>query len=110
MRIAAAIAWFTMALVASFMGILLLVSDEPGATAGRWYVAFAALGVGLGLGAWRSARIAGALVLVSLVATALIAVQAYWIGEFAYLGLTNILIVIGGLASLLAAIAWFRGR
>jgi hypothetical protein len=110
MRNASAIAWFFMALAGMLMGGLLVVSDEPGATAGRWYLAFAAAGVGLGSWGWGRAPTPGAYVIVSVLVSVAIGVQAYWIGELAYLGLTNILMVIATIATLIGLIAWFRDR
>ena len=108
MRNASAIAWFFMALAGALMGVLLVVSDEPGATAGRWHLAFAVLGLGMGSWGWGRGRMPGAYVIVSALVTAAIAAQAYLIGEFAYLGLTNILMVLAAVATVLGLIAWFR--
>ena len=110
MRNASAIAWFFMALAGTLMGVLLVMSNEPGATAGRWHLVFAAAGVGMGYWGWGRAPTPGAYVIVSVLVTVAIAVQAYWIGEFAYLGLTNILMAIAGIATLIGLIAWFRDR
>ena len=109
-RRAAAVAWLAMAAVAGFMGFLLVISDEPGATHGRWHLLFAALGVLLGIWSYRLSRMSAAFVIASAAVTLLIAAQAYLIGEFAYLGLTNILIVIAAMATVLAIVAWYRGR
>jgi len=40
MRIVSGILWLVVAVVAALLG-LLLITDEPGATAGRWYLGFA---------------------------------------------------------------------
>lgn len=110
MRRAAAVSWLMMAVAAGLMGSLLVVSDEPGATAGRWHLGFAVLGVVLGIWGYRLSRASAAFVSTSAAVTILIAAQAYLIGEFAYLGLTNILIVVAALATILAVIAWYRER
>jgi hypothetical protein len=109
---AAFAAWLIMAVAAGIMGpfLLLLLSDEAAASVGRWHLGFGLAGAGLAFWGYRDGPPSGAVVLASAALTMLIAIQAYWIGEFAFLGLTNILLLLAGVGTVLGAIAWFRHR
>jgi hypothetical protein len=93
------------------MGVL-LISDEPGATAARWYFGFAALAALMGIASlvWRGARARKLLALGSLATVAVIALHAFVIVAFAYQGLTILLLVPAVLAAGFAAAAWARSR
>jgi hypothetical protein len=109
---AAAWFWFVFAAVAALMGVLLLVSHEPGATAGRWYLGLTVLGAALGLWGFRVTRSKADAWFASASAAgvALVAVQAFVISAFAYQGLSTVLLVIALVATLAAVIVWWQDR
>lgn len=111
MRIAASL-WCGLAVVAALMGVLLVVSDEPGATAGRWYLGLMVLGVALGAWGFRAdpSTVTTSYVIASGAGVALVAVQTFVISAFAYQGLSAILLVLAALATLAATAVWWRER
>ena len=108
---ASGIVWAVVALGAALMG-LALISDEPGATAGRWYLGFAVAASVLTIGAFRARGsvhrtwvLLGSIVLLSAIAAHFVVVVA-----FAYSGLTFLLLVPASLAVMAAGIGWARNR
>jgi hypothetical protein len=110
-RIASGILWLIVAVVAALMGVL-LISDEPGATAGRWYLGFAVVSalVGVLCLLWGGPRAPALLALSSVAVVALIALHAFLIVAFAYQGLTILLLIPAVLAGAFAGAAWARSR
>lgn len=88
--------WLAVAIAAGLMGAL-LISDEPGVTAGRWYLAIAVLAGALGLAcfAWRHPRALPGVAIASVLLAAVIGVHAFVVVAFAYQGLTLVLLVRG---------------
>jgi hypothetical protein len=111
MRVFSGILWVVVAAFAGLMGAL-LISDEPGATAARWYFGFAVLAALMGIGSlvWRGARARSLLALGSLATVAVIALHAFVIVAFAYQGLTILLLIPAILAGAFAAAAWAASR
>jgi hypothetical protein len=111
MRVISGIVWVVVAALAGLMGAF-LISDEPGATAARWYFGFAVVAALMGIAGlvWHGAGARKLLALGSLAAVAVIALHAFAIVAFAYQGLTILLLVPAILAAGLAAAAWARGR
>jgi hypothetical protein len=111
MRIVSGILWLVVAVVAALMG-LLLISDEPGATAARWYLGFAVLSASVGVLClfWLGPRAPGLVALASLAVVALIALHAFLIVAFAYQGLTILLLIPAVLAGAFAGAASARNR
>jgi hypothetical protein len=111
MRIVSGILWLVVAVVAALMG-LLLISDEPGATAARWYLGFAVVSALVGVLClfWRGPRAPALLALASLAVVALIALHAFLIVAFAYQGLTILLLIPAVIAGAFAGAAWARSR
>ena len=94
MRAAAAL-WFIFVTVAALMGGLLLVSHEPGATAGRWYLGLLVIGLALGVwGVLAAPRSHARFAVASLAGAGLVAVQTFFISAFAYQGLSMILLLL----------------
>ncbi len=111
MRVVSGILWIIVAIFAGLMGVL-LISDEPGATAGRWYFGFAALAAPVGVACfiWGGGRASMLLALASIALVALIALHAFLIVAFAYQGLTVLLLIPAILAAAFATAAWARRR
>jgi uncharacterized membrane protein len=111
MRVVSGILWVVVAAFAGLAGVL-LISDEPGATAARWYLGFAVLAALMGIGSlvWRGARARRLLALGSVTTLALIALHAFAIVAFAYQGLTILILAPAVFAAGFAAAAWARNR
>jgi hypothetical protein len=111
MHIVSGIMWIIVAIFAGLMGVL-LISDEPGATAARWYFVFAALAapVAVACFVWARGRASMVLALASIALVALIALHAFVIVAFAYQGLTVLLLIPAILAAAFATAAWARRR
>ena len=101
------IVWTVVAVGAGLMGVA-LISDEPGATAGRWYLAFAAAAAVLAVGAFRGPASRNRVLIGSIVLLAAIALHYFVIVAFAYSGLTMLLLVPAALAVLIAVADWAR--
>ena len=110
LRKAALAAWLIMVVAAAAVGLILLTGDESAVSVGLWYLGFAFAAAGLAFLGYREGQPSGAVVLASAALTLVIAVQAYYIGDFAFLGLTNILLLLAAFGTLLGAITWFRHR
>lgn len=103
MTVAAAL-WALVAVAAGLMGVGLM---DPMTSATPWYLAFSVVALGIaavGLW-WRRFGIAAA---ASVALTAVIAAHALVIVEFAYHGLSNILMVLAVMATAAAVIGWAR--
>ena len=105
------IAWAVVAVGAALMG-LALISDEPGATAGRWYFAFAVAAAVLTVGALRARGpsqrnwvLIGSILLLTAIALHFLVIVA-----FAYSGLTMLQLVPAALAAVAAGVEWARDR
>ena len=103
------IAWAVVALGAASMG-LLLISDEPGATAARWYLAFAGVAAVLAVGAFLGSAYRSWVLVGSILLMAAIALHYFVVVDFAYAGLTLLLLVPAALAVVLAGVDWARNR
>jgi hypothetical protein len=100
------VVWVFGALIAAAFGVLLVESD-PAPTAGPWYlgtaVAYLALAVATRLGSDRLPTTS--LVAAALVAVGLTAAHALVLSAYAYHGLTWILVVLSGVATLLTVVS-----
>jgi uncharacterized membrane protein len=105
----AGIVWAVVAFGAALMG-LLLISDEPGATAGRWYLAFAVAAAVLTVGAFRGPANRTWVLVGSILLMAGIAIHYFVVVDFSYAGLTLLLLVPAALAVVLAVLDWLRNR
>jgi hypothetical protein len=89
---------------------LALISDEPGATAARWYLAFAAAAAVLTVGALRGPASRDRMLIGSVLLLAAIAVHFFIVVAFAYAGLTLLLLVPAALATVLVGVDWAQDR
>ncbi len=103
------ILWAVVALAAALMG-LGLISDEPGATAGRWYLAFAVAAVALSVGALRGAANRTWVLVGSFLLLAAIALHYFVVVDFAYASLTLLLLLPAAAAVVVAILDRVRNR
>jgi hypothetical protein len=104
------VAWFIGAIMAGAFG-LLLIEDEPGASAARWYLVF---GVGFVAMAVTALRLRGpnarvVLATAALALTVAVALHTFVLVAFAYHGLSAILFVVAVLATGATLVAVARG-
>ena len=101
--------WAVVAVAAALMG-LGLISDEPGATAGRWYLAFAVAAVPVSVGAFRGPANKTWVLIGSVLLLAAIALHYFVVVDFSYASLTLLLLLPAALAVVIAVLDWVRNR